>query len=211
MKDEVRKPAVAELFIPRMLRPFPTRFGIFWPGSETGDSRDIVGLVSPHAGYIYSGRVAAEAFKLIQGMEYEAVIVVAPSHRAAFQEARSTIEQDMKLLWEWSHRKRAVPKAAGKEPSPPLSPSGAYAGTFLGGAAPLSAGGPRVVSTRAHRLGRPELPHLRNAGADDCGCGRGKKVLLVASTDLSHFHSYEEAVRRDQLILEDLRAFDPKE
>jgi AmmeMemoRadiSam system protein B/AmmeMemoRadiSam system protein A len=39
---------------------------------------------------------------------------------------------------------------------------------------------------------------------------QGKKVLLVASTDLSHFHSYDEAVKLDNVILEDLRAFDPK-
>jgi len=47
----------------------------------------IVALVSPHAGYLYSGQVAAQAFKLIEGADFETVIVVAPSHRVFFQGA----------------------------------------------------------------------------------------------------------------------------
>ena len=45
---------------------------------------DVVGLIAPHAGYIYSGQVAAHAYKLIRGKKYDAVIVVGPSHRVAF-------------------------------------------------------------------------------------------------------------------------------
>jgi hypothetical protein len=39
---------------------------------------------------------------------------------------------------------------------------------------------------------------------------QGKNVLLVASTDLSHFHPYDRAVKIDQILLEDIRAFDPR-
>src|SRR4030067_1292753 len=39
---------------------------------------------------------------------------------------------------------------------------------------------------------------------------KGRKVLLVASTDLSHYHPYDQAVKLDQLILDDLRMFDPR-
>jgi AmmeMemoRadiSam system protein A len=39
---------------------------------------------------------------------------------------------------------------------------------------------------------------------------RGKKVLLVASTDLSHFHSYEKAVTLDRFILENFRGLEAK-
>ena len=42
------------------------------------------GLVSPHAGYDYSGAVAAEAYRQIEGMAIERVIVVGPSHRVPF-------------------------------------------------------------------------------------------------------------------------------
>jgi len=45
---------------------------------------EIVALISPHAGYIYSGQVAAHAYSLIRGMKYDTVIVIGPSHRVAF-------------------------------------------------------------------------------------------------------------------------------
>ncbi|HQI77718.1 MAG TPA: AmmeMemoRadiSam system protein B, partial [Candidatus Latescibacteria bacterium] len=45
---------------------------------------DIVAIVAPHAGYIYSGRIAAIAYRQVQGREYDAVVILAPSHREAF-------------------------------------------------------------------------------------------------------------------------------
>lgn len=40
-----------------------------------------VGLIVPHAGYIYSGLTAAHAFKAIQGKQFSRVIVISPSHQ----------------------------------------------------------------------------------------------------------------------------------
>lgn len=45
---------------------------------------DPIALVSPHAGYIYSGPTAAHAYKLLIGRTIERAIVLAPSHYAAF-------------------------------------------------------------------------------------------------------------------------------
>ena len=44
----------------------------------------IVGLICPHAGYMYSGQVAAYAYKALSGTGLKRVIVVAPSHRYHF-------------------------------------------------------------------------------------------------------------------------------
>jgi AmmeMemoRadiSam system protein B len=79
---EIREPALA---------------GSWYPGNSEILSRDvkryignakkenvegqIVALVSPHAGYIYSGQVAAYAYKLVEGMVFDSVVVVGPSHR----------------------------------------------------------------------------------------------------------------------------------
>ncbi len=45
---------------------------------------EILALISPHAGYAYSGLTAAHAYKQIMGKQYDAVIVLAPSHHEAF-------------------------------------------------------------------------------------------------------------------------------
>jgi len=44
----------------------------------------LVGLISPHAGYMYSGGVAAHAYKLLAQNPFERVLVLAPSHQAGF-------------------------------------------------------------------------------------------------------------------------------
>ena len=73
--------------------------GSFYPGNEGALSGmvanflkdavnealpDIIGLVSPHAGYIYSGQVAACSYKQIEEKKYESVIIIAPSHSEYF-------------------------------------------------------------------------------------------------------------------------------
>jgi AmmeMemoRadiSam system protein B/AmmeMemoRadiSam system protein A len=44
----------------------------------------ILGLISPHAGYFYSGQAAAYGYSQIKGAPYKRVIVIAPSHRVGF-------------------------------------------------------------------------------------------------------------------------------
>jgi AmmeMemoRadiSam system protein B len=41
----------------------------------------IVGLISPHAGYVYSGPVAAFGYKALKGRAYDAVVILGPQHR----------------------------------------------------------------------------------------------------------------------------------
>ncbi len=75
--------------------------GMFYPGSRVElqslvDSLisevphlDISGkpraVISPHAGYIYSGRTAACGYKTLIGHSYSTVIIIGPSHRAGFR------------------------------------------------------------------------------------------------------------------------------
>ena len=51
---------------------------------ETESEGKIVAIIAPHAGYVYSGQIAAYAYKRVCGNSYDAVIVIGPSHRAAF-------------------------------------------------------------------------------------------------------------------------------
>ncbi|HAO20655.1 MAG TPA: AmmeMemoRadiSam system protein B, partial [Desulfobacteraceae bacterium] len=44
----------------------------------------LTALISPHAGYVYSGQTAAYAYKFLEKQSYDTVVVIAPSHRARF-------------------------------------------------------------------------------------------------------------------------------
>lgn len=212
MKEEVRRPAVAGAFYPADAQTLSHQVRNFLARAPKQEiPGDIIALVSPHAGYLYSGQVAADAFKLIQGMEFDAVIVVAPSHRAVFPGGSVydrggyetplgviPIEKELcQKLQEKSTLIRFIPQGHSQEHS--LEVQLPFLQEALGQFRLV----PIVLGDQSYRT-------CKLIGQTIAGTVQGKKVLLVASTDLSHFHSYDEAVKRDRLILEDLQAFDPK-
>ncbi|MEM3791128.1 MAG: AmmeMemoRadiSam system protein B, partial [Candidatus Micrarchaeaceae archaeon] len=64
-------------------------------------------FVVPHAGYIYSGFVAAHAYKLIKGIDVESIVVIGPNHTGLGKEVSvslqnwntpvGTVENDVEL------------------------------------------------------------------------------------------------------------------
>jgi MEMO1 family protein len=83
-----RPPAVSGIFYPS--NPVELRKSVeqsfldrnFGPGTITPSSerRRIYGMVSPHAGYTYSGSVAANGYYKISSMDYETVVMTGPNH-----------------------------------------------------------------------------------------------------------------------------------
>jgi hypothetical protein len=212
MKEEIRKPAVAGSFYPadppvlaRQVREFLNR------ASREEIPGEIVALVSPHAGYLYSGQVAAQAFKLIEGAAFETVVVVAPSHRVFFQGAsvydRGGFETPLGVvavdkdfcrgLMAESDVFRFLPQGHSQEHS--LEVQLPFLQEALG-----------KFSLAPIVIGDQSFATCQKAGQAVARAAKGKRVLLVASTDLSHFHSYDRAVKIDQVLIEDLRAFDPE-
>lgn len=212
MKEEIRRPAVAGSFYPaepstlsRQVREFLNR------APKEQIPGEIIALVSPHAGYLYSGQVAAQAFKLIEGLSFDAVVVVAPSHRVFFQGAsvydRGGFETPLgtvpvakdlcrKIMAE-SEILRFLPQGHSQEHS--LEVQLPFLQEALGNFSLV----PIVIGDQGFAT-------CQKVGLAIARAVRGKNVLLVASTDLSHFHSYDRAVKIDQVLLEDIRAFDPQ-
>jgi AmmeMemoRadiSam system protein B len=85
-----RAPAVAGLFYPsgadelNQLIELSFKERRFGPGdlppSKELRRRRIYGIVSPHAGYIYSGAVAANGFYEISSMNFDRVVIIGPNH-----------------------------------------------------------------------------------------------------------------------------------
>ncbi len=211
MKEEIRRPTVAGSFYPadpqtlsRQVRDFLAR------APKEKISGEIIALVSPHAGYMYSGQVAAYAFKLVQGMKFDAVVVVAPSHRAMFQGAsvydRGAFETPLGMIpvdkplcrkiMEGSDFLRFAPQGHAQEHA--LEVQLPFLQEALGGFSLV----PIVI-------GDQSFQNCQKVGQAIARGARGQKILLVASTDLSHFHPYDRAVKIDRVILDHLRDFDP--
>jgi AmmeMemoRadiSam system protein B len=83
---DIRKPAVAGSFYPGQAGTLAkTIAGLFAKVSKAALSGKPLALIAPHAGYPYSGKVAATAYKLLEGEAYDSVVVVSPSHTVFFR------------------------------------------------------------------------------------------------------------------------------
>ncbi len=86
----VREPAVAGQFYPRKEKQlkkkieecFTHELGPKSIPSKEGNNRDIKGLVCPHAGYFYSGPVASHSYKaLVEDGIPETIVILGPNHQ----------------------------------------------------------------------------------------------------------------------------------
>ena len=183
------------------------------------------GLVSPHAGYVFSGRGAASAYSLLEGKSYDAVILIGPSHHEYFGGCA------LMGAGEYVTPLGAVPVAED------------IAGAILTEAKSRSEGilidslrghfykGDKVL-TREHSL-EVQVPFLqrvlpntpivpivigeqRPAVVGELGNILGnalkdRNVLLVASSDLSHFFPYDRAKELDSEFIRAFEACDIEE
>jgi hypothetical protein len=76
----IRKPFVAGSFYPREKEKLKEMIGDFLKGVKKTDVKNLKGLIVPHAGYVFSGRTAAYGYKLLEGLDNVRVILIGPSH-----------------------------------------------------------------------------------------------------------------------------------
>ena len=181
---------------------------------EPDATSQTLALIAPHAGYVYSGPVAAHAYRALQGKKFHRVVVIAPSHFEAFDYTSiydgggyatplGTLTIDQKFC-------AALTKA---DTSIHLSPHG-HASSPQGGEHAIEVQLPWLQHVLGDFLlvpivmGNHSYAASRALGmalADLCADG---KTLIVASSDLSHYHPYDEARRMDQQALSAVVAWD---
>ncbi len=208
--SKVRQPAVAGSFYPGSEKALRDTVSSMLDKVEPAQIKGkIVGLVSPHAGYVYSGQVAANAFRTVQGKQFDAVVIVAPSHHVYFQ--GSSIYREGPYRTPLGLVEIAVDLADGiaRADSSVQFRSDAHLREhslevelpFLQVAVPNLKIVPIV-------MGDQSLATCRQLAKAIAANVKGKNVLLVASTDLSHFHAYDEAVRLDKMVIDRIRHYD---
>jgi AmmeMemoRadiSam system protein B len=182
---------------------------------------EVVGVMAPHAGHLYSGPVAGYAFAALRGMEADVVVVVSPMHYP-YYDALLTTSHDayatplgtipvatdlLKMLDERLRAKLGYGLASVSHDSehsleielPFLQQALAKPFDLL----------PIMVREQNEHVARS----LGEALADvllDHELMAGRSAILVASTDLSHFYSQEVAKQLDKAVLQQVQAFDPQ-
>ncbi len=174
----------------------------------------VLGLIAPHAGYIYSGRTAGHAFRAVQGQSFDLVAVLSPLHpyhpaslltsaHAAYQTPLGPVQIDKAAVEEFSQALNelgAPPLTAiPRDPEHSLEIELPFLQRALAGPFTLL---PLMV--RTHDPAAVEKTGL--ALAKIC---RSRRVLLVGSTDLSHFYSQATAQELDSRMLAQIEALSP--
>jgi AmmeMemoRadiSam system protein B len=181
----------------------------------------VVGVMAPHAGYLYSGPVAGYAFAALRGMAPDVVVVLSPMHYPYYEELLTS-----------SHDVYTTPLGDIPVHHEALRALDGYLMKELG--LQLTA----VSRDSEHSL-EIELPFLQRAlgkpfslipimvrkQSVEVAFGLGKalsrlilesetladqSVILVASTDLSHFYPQPVAKKLDAEVLQRVEAFDPE-
>jgi AmmeMemoRadiSam system protein B len=165
-------------------------------------------LVSPHAGYVYSGLAAAHGYKMIQGSNYDCVVVVGPSHREyfdgvsiypgdAYETPLGTIPIHREIREEMLNEKTVIVSSdAGHRSEHSIEVQLPFLQSVLGDFSFVP-----VVMGDQRRQVCIELAKAIVRVA------KNRNILLVASSDLSHYHPYDEAVMLDNVVIGELENF----
>lgn len=208
---QIRQTAVAGSFYPSDPSRLSAMIEAMLADAEMPAVQGIpVAAIAPHAGYVYSGPVAACTYRVIQEQQPAHVIVVAPSHRARFQGAS------------------VIPSGEYASPERNIRIHESMAGALL--SSKYTAYIPEAhemehslevqIPFLSHVLKDFDLVPVVLGTEDPAICQHLGEVLaniikdtdttmLIISTDLSHFHSYEKAREKDLALIEALRTMDP--
>jgi AmmeMemoRadiSam system protein A len=88
--EKIRGPAVAGIFYPKDETDLTKQIDQYLAEAKTEPIKNLRALICPHAGYEFSGKIAASAYKQLIGRDFDTVIVLGPSHYAIFNGAAVT-------------------------------------------------------------------------------------------------------------------------
>jgi AmmeMemoRadiSam system protein B/AmmeMemoRadiSam system protein A len=218
-QPKVRQAAVAGSFYPadpKVLSAMMDGFLAKVSGPQITDP--ILAVVAPHAGYEYSGPVAAYTYAQLKGHKYARVVVIAPTHYVAFDytsiydgDAYATPLGNVPVDKEFAQKlvKMSSTMKLSSEGHEPTSAGGEHAvevqlpwlqkvlGNFE--VVPIVMGDQSYESSRALGVALAKLIKSE---------GKQGETLVLASSDLSHYHTYDDAVTIDHKTLNALQAWD---
>ncbi|HCL00088.1 MAG TPA: AmmeMemoRadiSam system protein B [Candidatus Marinimicrobia bacterium] len=212
MAENIRKPAVAGTFYagsPQSLDREVATYLKNVPDSVFQPSR-LFGIISPHAGYSCSAPTAAYGFRLMYKFPVKTVIVIAPSHSDYFQgvsifhgEGYETplgvVPVDVDLCQRLkSNSKNAILSAVGHQSEHSLEVQLPFLQKIY----------PDGFNLVPITVGVTTAEDLREFAEALFNTTAGEQVMVVASSDLSHYYPHEIACRKDAHFIKLLEDYD---
>ncbi len=172
----------------------------------------ILGLMCPHAGYVYSGQVAAYAYRQIQHTHYDTVIILGPSHHVYLKGAsvgrwdayatplgKVTVNKEIvKTLLSTGEHFHFIQKAHIREHS--VETQIPFLQRVLKGFDIVP-----IV------MGPSSLEYCKKISKTLADVAKDRNILFVASSDMSHFPDYRNANAIDRKTLSLIEKFNPED
>ncbi len=206
-EQAVRRAAAAGLFYPADPEQLRIGIGYLLANSKVAPKAGRVrAIIAPHAGYLYSGPVAAEAFAALraQGQRFRRVVVIGPAHRmrvrgiavpsvGAFATPLGDVPLDIAAIEEIAVLPSVIARDEPHADEHALEVMLPFLQAVLG---PV----PIVPLLVGSATPQEVAEVLRRLWDDD--------TLIVVSSDLSHYLRYPEARRRDLATAEAIERLD---
>lgn len=213
MKDvdpkDVRRSVIAGSWYPGSASALASTIDGFMAAVDEGPVKgELKGLISPHAGYSYSGGVAAYAYRQLEGKSHPTVVIVSPIHQyyggcyivtsnRYYQTPFGLIEVDADLVGKLDQEVELSLVDQDAEHS--LEIQLPFLQHMLGEF--------KLLPVMMGDQGLEACRELSTALTKVLG---EKEALLVASSDLAHLHDYQEVVAHDRLVQGFVDDFDPE-
>ncbi|MFC1668519.1 AmmeMemoRadiSam system protein B [Chlamydiota bacterium] len=208
--EEIRKPAVSGMFYTESKKELISQINSFLEmvPQQTIDG-EILALISPHAGYVYSGQVAAYGFSLLKGNIFDTVIIIGPNHRLKgfygtsvydkgyFETPLGLVKIDEEIA---RLLLRNEPALVTDERAHQYEHSLEVQLPFL----QVLLDSFKIVPIVMGDYSIKSCQELANGLVKTIKDTPQKKILLLISTDLSHYHSYNTAKSMDALCIQDI-------
>ncbi len=206
----IRKPAVAGRFYPGKAKELNNQVSGFFKDARSKPEKLPAALLVPHAGYVFSGGVAAEAFSVIpSGIFYKRIFVIGSSHTMHFDGAsvfcgshyktplgNLPVDRDMAEHLKKERHFDFIPRAHQREHSLEVQmPFIQYLWEDKIPVVPILLGD--LSSEEIGEVAEPLSPWFN------------EDSLFVISTDFSHFPEYEDALIQDRLTAEAIAKNNP--
>ncbi len=198
-----RPPVVAGMFYPEHEEELRhTVETLMAESTSSPHAGTLIGLVVPHAGYLYSGRTAARAFALLKGRHISTVVLIGPSHReyfdgvsvfsgASFKTPLGSVEVDAELRSELLK----------KYPALQSSLVGHKAEHSLEVQLPFLQLAVRGLKILPIVMGDQKRKYCEGLGVALAEVAKGRELFLIASSDLSHYYSSDIARKLDAIAI----------
>ena len=208
LKNKVRRSVIAGTWYPDRPEELQKTINGFLDNVEPQTATDaLVGLIAPHAGYTYSGQVAAYAYKQLQhSAPFDLIVIISPLHRIPFGRFVVTSAAAYETpLGQVRLDDETVEALAEKVQIDRVDRDGEHSLEIQLPFLQVALGDFRLLPVM---IGESSLEAGQELGIALAEVLRDKKSLLVASTDLHHIPDYDKVVRRDKIVMDAIATFD---